>query len=1120
VNDPSAAQTANDRFVEELYVFLDRLRTDGYLIGVAETVAVQRVLLAVAAKDCLRKVADLKSCLGPVVCSNSDQQEDFSQRFDAWVVRYGQPKVDDGGKTPTATAPVVQGRTVAALDRLFAWVVRWHRVLLLSIPATMIILSFFLISQIEWVNEGVLRGQLIRAGLIGFFLVGLGASVLYSQEVSSRLAGFLKRFRRGGLSLRVMPADAPRFRLVMRPPAEPASGAKGAAGLAAAFRMRYEVPGGVDVAATIDRAVRRAGPFALVAGLRRVEPEYLALIERVHLRDHQARFMHRLLDVLEARGVAIDRYEFRADARRAFRVDPRREFRVDPRAPMPPAGSRSRPRTIEDLLGAHPDHRLLILCDGEVLTDPRTLGPCDWIGVLEGWARRALLTPVPRPAWSVREQMLVDQGFVVAPADSRGMSELMARFRGEPEHPARAETARPYPDDLRDNPSDWLDRDAPDRTRVDRMLRDLRWYLGDDGYRWFCACALYPALEWGLTLDLGDRLKTRGFEPLRDDAVLAAIVRLPWFRQGEMPDWLRNRLVRFEQPRSSVDQARRAVQSALSEVVGLTARGDALEIVRDDKGRLQASARDEFRTVIERQPADSLLRDPLYAAVVLGDDLSPPRTLPAPEPLERWSRLGDQTDPAAEKPPNDRGFWLWRYLFELYSGGPLIEFDAVEGSSRLIVLAGMSKEHLMALRDRLRADFPEAGVLTLRWLFSSRRNLDETAGAWRDALVEHWTKRRGGSDSRFSGYEDVTLIGFDVAILPLRRCFFELTQKPDTAPVSAQVKRIFSVSGYNRGWGRRANSTKVENWLLEVGLSSYAAVGLFRAMNSTRRGCPEVVDLNVHWVRDLLRTAPTEFPATVQLVEARQESGRPLADLLKVRNPPGVAPCLTVPIEPSAKPEELAILIADLFKREEHFPSPRNDSDQDLRVERVVLVLDWGPIGVGMEPASKRLVAVARERKVNVIVNEVPDPSHVRLRLYPFGTLSFPAPDSALREFMDQYAEAVARFPKAAVSVIADRSALDFLERALTRYHSFSIDRLAILRKAPGTAADASTRLFEHNTGAFYFEKYDKINECIVFGTLIGHFFARSYFFRARNEGVTSVTTSDPFDWVVTGYRE
>ena len=68
---------------------------------------------------------------------------------------------------------------------------------------------------------------------------------------------------------------------------------------------------------------------------------------------------------------------------------------------------------------------------------------------------------------------------------------------------------------------------------------ELRDHFADDKdlFRWLCACSLYPRLEWTLTIRLG-----RALGIAFDDRRLLRLIRLPWFRHGQFPPELQDAL--------------------------------------------------------------------------------------------------------------------------------------------------------------------------------------------------------------------------------------------------------------------------------------------------------------------------------------------------------------------------------------------------------------------------------------------------------------------------------------------------------------------------------------------------------------------------------------------------
>jgi hypothetical protein len=135
-----------------------------------------------------------------------------------------------------------------------------------------------------------------------------------------------------------------------------------------------------------------------------------------------------------------------------------------------------------------------------------------------------LLTPEPPSEWDLREMTLSTQ-FALAPATLNGMAYLAAYF----ELPSGIDSR------------DWLDESQSPDNRSSGGVDALRHDLGEDTFQWLCACAIYPELQWELTLRIGT---LRSIPPgLVKEENLIKLLRLKWFRSGSMPDDLRRELI-------------------------------------------------------------------------------------------------------------------------------------------------------------------------------------------------------------------------------------------------------------------------------------------------------------------------------------------------------------------------------------------------------------------------------------------------------------------------------------------------------------------------------------------------------------------------------------------------
>lgn len=309
-------------------------------------------------------------------------------------------------------------------------------------------------------------------------------------------------------------------------------------------RPREQVVQDLDVPASVRATARSGGLFQAVWKARRAMPEYLALIGRHDPEDHQARLAGELMRRLAQRGVAIDVLHYRDDPRLCLTED----------------GAHC---TLGELGLRHHRAVLFLFAEAARCFNPVTGRPEDWLEACTAWPRRVLFTPVPPAHWTQQEWRLAAEGWLVLPAGEAGLAAYAAigqEWRIDSLFPAPY--ARPYPSLLSGQPGRWLDRNPPPEATLERLVRELRGYLGADGFGWLAACAVYPEIAWPITLHLGGVLPGLAGRPDRLAALLPALARLPWFRKGAMPDWLRTTLIALLPP-----QQEKAVRRALEQIL-------------------------------------------------------------------------------------------------------------------------------------------------------------------------------------------------------------------------------------------------------------------------------------------------------------------------------------------------------------------------------------------------------------------------------------------------------------------------------------------------------------------------------------------------------------------------
>ncbi len=589
---------------DELTDFIEDLHAHGYNIGVGEHIAAQNLVLALAARGVdMSDPARLKRLLGPLLVSTRTEQEDFSGRFDEWAARF---------KPNDQVIPPRPRRRVA-----------WQPVLTILVfgvvaLALVVIVAFFLI--------GAIFGNAIGSL---FLSSATGTSPAATTQAASPLGGidyvWLLWAFVFGAALIFLLALLPRIiampflqrASLQEPPDLTTLNLAADAGqalfpnltylhLAQGLRQRVEVPAReLDVTRTVQRTIQRGGWFTPAFTVRRIMPEYLVLIDRSGAGDHQARFVAEMISQLRQHNVYMSAYYFDGDPRLCFALE---------------GGP---PETLWEITTKGNHQRLIIFSDGAGLLHPLTGELQDWLNLFNPLAQRALVTPLPVDQWGYSEQQL-SQRFQLLPLSSEGLMLFIKSFQGvetAPELPDRRSAQ--LPDELRLRPLRWLAQSPPEPPEVESMLGRLHRYLGDEGYLWLSACAVYPEIHWELTLFLGEKLqeqpelfgKTKSDEPsLLTPRRLVNLARLPWLRAGKMPDWLRLSLV------GGLSKAQeQAIRQALSKVL------DTAIEEKDKNLRLQVAGGSVLRNLLLRHwrrtaKSGSPYRDIVYLSYMSGQN--------------------------------------------------------------------------------------------------------------------------------------------------------------------------------------------------------------------------------------------------------------------------------------------------------------------------------------------------------------------------------------------------------------------------------------------------------------------------------------------------------------------
>ncbi|MDM8516894.1 formylglycine-generating enzyme family protein [Desulfobacterales bacterium HSG16] len=280
----------------------------------------------------------------------------------------------------------------------------------------------------------------------------------------------------------------------------------------AAARLRQREPGDIqvlDVDKTVDDSVKSSGfPVFRYKTLTK-PPEYLILIRLPMFSDHFAWMMNTITDALKNDGIFVFRYFFRDDPRLCFK---------DPGKPR---------ESLPVLYNRYAHCRLIIAGSGDELLDPMSGEPDTWSSVFTSWKQRAILTPRPPVKWGMKEVSLARE-FIVLPATMDGMAALVDYF----ENPESLNLKKWVRSDTRPN--------LPESDEIESVPALKDYMGGGEKFQWLCACAVYPEVSWSLTIHLALFCFSGGKIP---EQAMLKLIRLPWFKNGRMPDDLRLGLI-------------------------------------------------------------------------------------------------------------------------------------------------------------------------------------------------------------------------------------------------------------------------------------------------------------------------------------------------------------------------------------------------------------------------------------------------------------------------------------------------------------------------------------------------------------------------------------------------
>ena len=155
-----------------------------------------------------------------------------------------------------------------------------------------------------------------------------------------------------------------------------------------------------------------------------------------------------------------------------------------------------------------------------------------------------LLTPKARDLWSNPEAQAAHAGILVLPADPSGISTLARRIQAEELKPELIVPVREWRCDVwQEERFIWLSRTKPASDARRNLIDTLKQLLTVDEFRLLVGVAAFPKVHVELMSTL-DRSLYPSSEPGAQRSRLLKLGRLVWIKEGFIPEWLREELLR------------------------------------------------------------------------------------------------------------------------------------------------------------------------------------------------------------------------------------------------------------------------------------------------------------------------------------------------------------------------------------------------------------------------------------------------------------------------------------------------------------------------------------------------------------------------------------------------
>jgi hypothetical protein len=219
---------------------------------------------------------------------------------------------------------------------------------------------------------------------------------------------------------------------------------------------------------------------------------------------------------------------------------------------------------LEELAQRTKDHDLIIVGHAHSFFTEDRRPREKVIDVFSRWSSRSLITPVPLADWSEIEETLKKRDFHIVPAEADAIAILSRTIAGD--------------EYMHDELLAKTIRDSYPLSGYNfQSVQGLKEYLHNEAlYQLVCSLAVYPFLNWRITLALFDAVIKSDAEKYADITVsyelLLKVARIPWLYRQQLPDDIRLQLLEDIDPATEI-VARETILRLLDEVKENTPKG-------------------------------------------------------------------------------------------------------------------------------------------------------------------------------------------------------------------------------------------------------------------------------------------------------------------------------------------------------------------------------------------------------------------------------------------------------------------------------------------------------------------------------------------------------------------